>query len=129
MKRTYHKDGTLPLNGEVFVFGSNLRGRHGAGAAKVAAKRFGAEEGCGTGWFGQSYALPTKDYSIQTMPLDLIQDHINWFAAYTRAHPDTCWFVTRVGCGLAGHDDNQIAPLFKDAFNCSFAEQWREYLE
>ena len=134
----YHKDGTLPQNGEVFVFGSNLAGIHGAGAAKVAQERFGAIYGNGVGpqTEHRSYAIPTKGFDLR-FPLSLsqIKYHIDQFVEYTQdlqaiahiQHPG--FFVTRVGCGLAGYRDEEIAPLFRNAKNCSFAEQWKPYLE
>lgn len=126
----FHKDGTLPVNDEIFVFGSNLAGRHGAGAAKIAAQKFGARYGKGFGLCGNSYAIPTKDQDLNVLPLYSIIDMVEAFIRATE-HPENqtkTWFVTRVGCGLAGYNDNQIAPLFIGAVNCSFAEQWREYL-
>ncbi|WP_222932474.1 A1S_2505 family phage non-structural protein [Allochromatium humboldtianum] len=74
-----HEDGTLSLNGEIFVFGSNLAGRHGAGAARVARERFGAIPGRGIGRMGQSYALPTKDADLNVLPLEVIEEHIRSF--------------------------------------------------
>ncbi|BCU08411.1 hypothetical protein Atep_30880 (plasmid) [Allochromatium tepidum] len=109
-----HKDGALPLNGEIFVFGSNLAGRHGAGAARVARERFGAIPGRGIGRMGQSYALPTKDADLNVLPLEVIEEHIRSFVEYVRAHPEQRFFLTRVGCGLAGYDAREIAPLFYD---------------
>lgn len=127
----FHRDGTLPENGEVFVFGSNLAGIHGAGAAKVAIDKFGAVWGQGQGLNGQSYAIATKDENFFTRDLELIRRDITIFVTYTSisSHADTQWFVTRVGCGLAGFRDEVIAPLFKGAVNCSFAENWRRYIE
>lgn len=127
----YHKDGTLPQNGEVFVFGSNLIGIHGAGAAKVAYEKYGAVWSRGFGLMGRSYAIPTKDKLIETSSLYDIAAFIQEFKADTWDFrlQDKRWFVTRVGCGLAGYTDAQIAPMFKGARNCSFAEQWKEYLE
>lgn len=129
IKRFYHIDGTLPQNGEIFVFGSNLAGIHGAGAAKVAHKKFGAEYGRGEGFSGESYAIPTKDEKIQTLPLTSIQRYIISFIRITQKAETATFFVTRIGCGLAGYRDRDIAPHFKGAENCSFAEEWREYLE
>ena len=128
---TYHKDGTLPTNGEIFVFGSNLAGIHGAGAAKVALEKFGAQWGQGQGFQGLSYAIATKDKDLNPRDLATIAYAIKIFNIGTQisSHVNTRWFVTRVGCGLAGFKDEQIAPLFKDAINCSFAESWRPYLE
>lgn len=128
--KRYHEDGSAPLNGEVFVFGSNLAGIHGAGAAKVAAARFGAAPGVATGRQGQSYAIATKDRRLQTLSPMIVRDQIDMFIDYANEHPDERFFVTRIGCGLAGHHDSQIAPYFVLApANCSFAEQWKEYLE
>lgn len=128
--RAYHKDGTLPENGEIFVFGSNLAGIHGAGAAKVAFEKFGAVWGQGQGLNGQSYAIATKDENLNTRPLDGIAFSISIFCHHTQltSNANTRWFVTRVGCGLAGFGDSQIAPMFKNAINCSFAESWKPYL-
>ena len=129
----FHEDGSLPLSGETFVFGSNLAGRHGAGAAKIAREKFGAKYGLASGLGGRSYAIPTKDHHLQSLSLDEIASHIRKFVTYTN-NPSVIaligdFFVTRVGCGLAGYKDHQIAPMFKGASNCSFAEQWRPYLE
>lgn len=126
----FHRDGTLPENGEVFVFGSNLSGIHGAGAARVAMEKFGAVWGQGRGLNGQSYAIATKDENLFTRDLELIRRDITIFVTYTSisSQADTEWFVTRVGCGLAGFRDEVIAPMFKGAVNCSFAEQWERYL-
>lgn len=127
----YHKDGTLPQNGEVFVFGSNLAGIHGAGAAKVAREKFGAVMFAGFGLRNESYAVPTKDDDLKTLPLEVIEAFVKEFKADTwdSHNAERQWFVTRVGCGLAGYKDEQIAPMFKGAKNCSFAEEWRKYLE
>jgi hypothetical protein len=125
----FHKDGTLPQNGEVFVFGSNLAGIHGAGAAKVAREQYGAPYGAGMGLMGQSYAIPTKDQYVETLNITHVRFFINQFCWFTQLFPEKEFFVSRVGCGLAGFKDEQIAPLFKSAKNCSFAEEWREYLE
>jgi hypothetical protein len=123
----YHPDKTVPLGDEIFVFGSNLAGIHGAGAAKEAV-RFGAKRGFSTGQQGNSYGIPTKDFNINTLPLEDIELHIQNFVSYTKIKPDKQFFVTRVGCGLAGFSDEQIAPLFADAQNCSFAEEWKPYV-
>lgn len=126
----YHADGGLPAAGGVWVFGSNLAGRHGAGAAKVAAQRFGAKYGTGIGASGDSYAIPTKDAQLRTMPIGAIARHVAAFLEYARAHPETPFYVTRVGCGLAGHSDRDMAALFHGApSNCNFASDWQQYLE
>lgn len=126
----YHKDGTTPQDA-IFVFGSNLAGRHGAGAAKAAMDNFGARYGVGIGFTGKSYAIPTKDYDVETMPIEFISFFIEQFAQVTFAMKETEFFVTRVGCGLAGYTDEQIAPLFRQCNqqNCSMPENWKQYLE
>lgn len=125
---SFHEDGTVPVNGEIFVFGSNMAGIHGAGAAK-AALAFGAKHGSWAGPEGRTYAIPTKDDRIQTLQLHVIESYVRAFIRHAKARPDQSFFVTRVGCGLAGYRDEQIAPMFLGApANCSFAEQWRALL-
>jgi hypothetical protein len=127
----YHQDGTIPTDGEIFVFGSNLAGRHGAGAAKIAREKFGAHYGISFGMTGQSYAIPTKDGTLRTLPIYVIKQYVDTFKTITGSpmFSNTRWFVSRVGCGLAGYLDEEIAPLFRGAQNCSFAEQWKEFIE
>lgn len=113
---------------EVFVFGSNLAGRHGKGAALTARQQHGAIYGQGTGRQGNSYAIPTKDRQLVTLPLETISGHIRHFIAYAAAHRDDTFIVTRVGCGLAGYSDDDIAPYFQDApRNCILPDGWRNY--
>jgi hypothetical protein len=99
---------------EVFVFGSNESGIHGAGAARLAYDRFGARIGQGFGLIGQSFALPTKDWSVMTLELDIIEFYINRFEEYVRTNSHLNFMITRIGCGLAGYDAEDIAPLFKN---------------
>lgn len=99
---------------QVFVFGSNEKGVHGAGAAKQAVK-FGAKYGEGIGQYGQTYAIPTKDSNIQTLPLERIKAYVNIFTAHAKRNQDWEYLVTEIGCGLAGYQPEDIAPLFKDA--------------
>lgn len=109
----------------IFVFGSNLAGRHGAGAALFARNNYGAVYGQGVGRQGYSYAIPTKDYRINTLPLETIQGYVNEFLLYARNHPELDFRVTRIGCGLAGYNDAQIAPMFVNApSNCFLPEGW-----
>jgi hypothetical protein len=127
----YHRDGTLPRphNQWVWCFGSNLAGVHGAGAAKVAIK-YGARPGVGVGLSKMSYAIPTKDHDIKTLPLDKIEPYIDRFKKFTLDHKYVKFWVTAVGCGLAGYKDADIAPMFKGCGpNCSFPIQWKPYLE
>ena len=101
----------LPDN-TIIVFGSNLAGIHGAGAARQAHQQFGAEWGVGEGPTGRCYALPTKDEKIHTLPLDKIQGHVLWFIGYAAEHPELEFLVTPIGCGLAGYSPKQIGPMF-----------------
>ncbi|MCZ8255007.1 MAG: exonuclease domain-containing protein [Polaromonas sp.] len=126
----FHVDGSLPGHrDEVFVFGSNLAGRHGKGAALVARERFGAVPGLGLGAMGQSYAIPTKHVDLKILSLDTIAVYVQKFLEQARKSPHQRFFVTRIGCGLALYSDAQIAPMFARApANCSFAEEWRPHL-
>lgn len=95
---------------EVFVFGSNLDGFHGGGAARAAVQRFGAIMGQGVGLQGQSYAIPTMQGGVET-----IKPYVDEFITFAKAHPELKFYVTRIGCGIAGFRDEEIAPLFQDA--------------
>ena len=99
---------------EIFVFGSNLAGIHGAGAARLAFDRFGAVWGIGIGHQGKTYALPTKDKDIDTLPLTEIKKYVDQFLQYAEDHPEFIFLVTKVGCGLAGWSIEDIAPLFDE---------------
>lgn len=111
---------------QVFVFGSNEAGIHGAGAANTALDNFGAIRGRGFGKFGQSFAIPTKDHNIQTLPLSAIQDYVDMFLGYAKLHPELEFLLTRIGCGLAGYSDKEIAPLFKNDIlpNIIYPKEW-----
>jgi hypothetical protein len=97
---------------EIFVFGSNLGGMHGGGAARAAYNRFGAVWGQGVGLQGQSYAIPTMQGGVET-----IKPYVDEFIAFAQAHPELKFLVTRIGCGIAGFRDEQIAPLFAAAID------------
>lgn len=97
---------------EVFVFGSNLGGMHGGGAARTAYENFGAVWGEGVGHFGKTYAIPTMQGGVET-----IKPYVDQFIAYAAEHPELTFYVTRIGCGIAGFRDDEIAPLFKDCKN------------
>ena len=99
---------------DIFVFGSNLSGIHGAGAAAYALKHHGAYYGIGYGLMGTSYALPTKDFGIRTLSLDQIAGHVEVFLCFASIRRDLIFMVTPVGTGLAGYTREQIAPLFQD---------------
>ena len=98
---------TSLAEGEVFVFGSNARGFHAGGAAALAADRFGAIWGQGEGMQGRSYAIPTME------GLDNLREAVNRFTDYASEHPELRFLVTRIGCGIAGHTVEEVAPFFK----------------
>lgn len=113
----------------IFVFGSNLAGRHGKGAALFARANHGAVYGVGIGRTGEAYAIPTKDEYIRTLPLERIEKYVEEFKQYARANPDLKFNITKVGCGLAGYKDFQIAPMFKSSpTNCIFHDDWQGYI-
>lgn len=95
---------------EIFVFGSNLEGMHGGGAARVAYNKFGAIWGQGVGLQGQSYGIPTMHGGV-----DVIKPYVDEFINFAKSHPELKFLVTRIGCGIAGFRDEEMAPLFKDA--------------
>lgn len=96
-------------DGEVFVFGSNIQGMHGGGAAWVANQRFGAEWGVGEGLTGRCYALPTMEGEAS------LRKAVEQFTSCARQHPELTFLVTAVGCGIAGYTPEEVAPLFKEA--------------
>jgi hypothetical protein len=98
---------------EVFVFGSNEAGIHGAGAARLAKDKFGAIIGKGFGLWGQSFAIPTKDKDIRTLPLDIIERYIYAFFEFADMHPELTFYFTKIGCGWAGYKIEDIAPIVK----------------
>lgn len=113
----------------IFVFGSNLAGRHGAGAARYALLYYGAELGKGRGRTGNSYAIPTKDTELKRLTLPRIQLFVDEFLIYAKERRFTVFKVSRIGCGLAGYEDSDIAPMFRNATtNCQFDTAWAPWL-
>lgn len=109
----------------VFVFGSNLAGRHGAGAAKFARLHRGAIYGQGVGLQGNSYAIPTKGRYFEILPLWRIEYYVFEFIEFADFCPQLEFEITRLGCGLAGYEDRQIAPMFERApDNCYLPKGW-----
>jgi len=107
---------------EIFVFGSNLGGMHGGGAARVAYIKFGAIMGQGVGLQGQSYAIPTMQGGVET-----IRPYVDEFIKFAKEHQDLTFLVTRIGCGIAGFMDEEISPLFAKAHdmdNIVLPEGW-----
>lgn len=94
---------------EIFVFGSNLEGMHGGGAARAAYNKFGAIWGQGVGLQGQSYGIPTMHGGV-----DVIKPYVDEFIDFAKSHPELKFLVTRIGCGIAGFSDDEIAPLFQE---------------
>ena len=97
---------------QIFVFGSNLSGIHGKGAALLAHRSFGAKWGKGIGLAGATYAIPTKDKVLAVLPLDQIAWHVKVFIEFAAKHPKQHFWVTPIGCGLAGYKPKDIAPMF-----------------
>lgn len=97
---------------EIFVFGSNLQGMHAGGAARIAYEKFGAIWGQGVGLHGQSYAIPTMQGEVET-----IEPYVKEFIAFAKSHPEYTFFVTPIGCGIAGFTPQEIAPLFYHAMD------------
>ena len=112
---------------EIFVFGSNLAGWHGGGAARVARLHFGAVMGVGVGLQGQSYAIPTMQGGPET-----IAPYVDEFVEFAKSHVELRFLVTRIGCGIAGFSVSEIAPLFKGAIMlsnvCLPRDFWEELL-
>ena len=94
---------------EIFVFGSNLEGMHGGGAARLAYNKFGAIWGQGVGLQGQSYGIPTMHGGVEA-----IKPYVDEFIEFAKSHPELTFLVTRIGCGIAGFRDEEIAPLFNE---------------
>ena len=115
---------TSLLPNQIFVFGSNLQGAHGGGAARAAYKHFGAIWGQGVGLQGQSYAIPTMQG-----PVSSIKPYVDEFIDFARKHPEYEFLVTRIGCGIAGFKDADIAPLFKDAMNLDNVRLPKSFLD
>ena len=97
---------------EIFVFGSNLAGAHGGGAALLAYRKFGAVWGQGVGLQGQSYGIPTMHGGVET-----IRPYVDEFIAFAKQHPELTFLVTKIGCGIAGFSVAEIAPLFASALD------------
>ena len=109
---------------EIFVFGSNLSGAHGGGAARAALNRFGAVWGQGVGLQGQSYAIPTMQGGVET-----IKPYMDEFIEFAKVHPELKFLVTRIGCGIAGFRNEEIAPLFTDAIEVENVILPRKFVE
>ena len=125
MKTQYTPDFITELApNEIFVFGSNLEGRHAGGAARIAVEKFGAVWGQGVGAQGQCYAIPTMHGGIED-----IKPYVDEFIEFAKQHPEMTFLVTRIGCGIAGFTDKEIAPLFKECINMDNVILPRSFVE
>lgn len=111
-------------NNDIFVFGSNLMGHHGGGAARVALNRFGAVWGRGEGLQGNSYGIPTMQGGVDT-----IKPYADRFIEFARQNENLTFYVTKIGCGIAGFTIAEIAPLFRAALNVKNIRLPREFVE
>lgn len=112
----------------IFVFGSNLAGQHGKGAALTARKTYGAQYKVGKGRTGNAYALPTKDHYLKPLPLDYIKSEVEQFKIYAGTHPELHFTVTKIGCGLACHSEQDIGPMFTGTpSNCTLPLGWEKF--
>lgn len=109
---------------DIFVFGSNLQGRHAGGAARIAMNRFGAIFGQGIGLQGNSYAIPTMQGGVET-----IKPYVDEFISFAKRHSDLTFYVTKIGCGIAGFSFEEIAPLFADALSNSNIHLPKDFVE
>lgn len=113
------------MSNNIFVFGSNLAGRHGAGSAKHARLNYSAEYGVGVGRTGDSYAIPTKDKNLNVLSISEIKPYVDDFIKYAEDHPELTFEVVKIGCGLSGYEEIEIAPLFKNCpKNCLLPRGW-----
>ena len=115
---------------KIFVFGSNEAGIHGKGAALYARQHYGARPGIGNGLTGFAYAIPTKDHNIRTLPLNKIFEYVKEFIKFAEITPHLTYEITRIGCGLAGYKDTDIAPMFRNCpSNCNLPEEFKQVLD
>jgi len=117
------------LTEQIFVFGSNLAGRHGAGSAQAALADHGAVWGQGVGRQGRSYAIPTKDEQFRVLKPVHIKEFVREFLQYAAERPELTFNVVAIGCGFAGYHPYEIAPMFEGATsNVNLPEEFKPYL-
>lgn len=120
------------MSAEIFVFGSNLEGIHKKGSALKAYNEYGAILGCGEGMQGRSYAIPTKETPWVNLPLITINCYVAKFMAFAKGSPELMFNVTAIGCGLAGYEASNIAPMFRlatDLHNIRLPKEFLHYLD
>lgn len=128
--RTYWIDSQARTSKQVFVFGSNMAGIHGAGAALTALQFWGAKPGAGIGHHGDSYAIPTKLNPREGLSLEDVDLYVHAFLIYAECRPDLIFLVTEVGCGLAGRRPEDIAPMFRNGLsNVLLPRKWKTILQ
>lgn len=119
------------FNRVVFVFGSNKSGRHGKGAALYALKNYGAVLGKGEGYYGNSYAIPTKGYNLEVLPWEDVELSIREFLNFAEVNPDKVFELTPVGCGLAGNNVKLLVNTLKGygiSSNVYLSKSWLDYV-
>ena len=114
MKFTPEKISELASN-EIFIFGSNENGEHLGGAARIAYEKFGAEWGQASGISGQSYGIPTLDRDMEKVEPELIYIHLVDLIEYVQTHPKNTFYLTKIGCGIAGWSTDEIKDIFWEA--------------
>ena len=130
MKCKVYEDFVYKLDhNEIFVFGSNEGGKHGKGAAKTAVK-FGAIYGIGYGIQGKTYGIPTKNKNLKVLKLSKIEKYVQKFIKYVKNNEEKHFIITKIGCGLAGFKEKEIAPLFEELIdyeNVSMPKDFMKY--
>ena len=116
------------LTGQIFVFGSNALGYHTGGASGTARKKFGAVWGQAEGLQGQSYAIPV-DYGKNIRKDKEVKEAVDRFVAFAKGHPELFFLVTRVGCGIAGYHDDEMAQFFIDALELKNVSLPKSFVE
>lgn len=114
---------------DIFVFGSNESGIHGAGAAKEAHQRHGAKWEKGIGFHGNSYAIPTKDKRIRSLSLEDVENYVSDFIIFAKENKNMTFYVTKIGCGLAGFKEQDIAPLFEICLDLENVKLPKDFLD
>lgn len=125
-RHTFREDYMIKLKeNQIFVFGSNLAGKHFKGAAKLA-RYYGAKIGTGHGPMGRTYGIPTKDGYMQPLPLEVIKTYVNIFMDYVRTNPQLEFVMTPIGTGLAGYTIEQLENILPSELPKNVIPTWRK---